>query len=65
MSGVLIKRGSLETDTEERRPREDRGRDWSNASTSQEPQGLPARGGKKDPPLVAQREAADTSSSDL
>ena len=35
MSGVLIKRGSLETDTEERRPREDRGRDWSNASTSQ------------------------------
>ena len=33
-------------------------------SGSQEPQGLPARGGKKDPSLVAQREAADTSSSD-
>lgn len=39
MTGVLIRRGKLDTDTQGRRPFEDKGREQSGASTSP---GLPA-----------------------
>ena len=58
MSGVLIKRGSLETDTEERRPREDRGRDLSYAAISQETPGNAGREKVGFPPRVQRKNGA-------
>jgi len=36
MNDILIRKGDLDTGREEKTPCEDRGRDWSDASTGQE-----------------------------
>lgn len=63
MTGVLIKRRKLGTETQQRRPREDKGREWSHASTSQgllENHQKLARGkeARKAPPYIEPSERA-------
>ena len=57
MIGVLIKRGNLETDTHTGRVEcEDKGRDWSDASTRQGVPRVPANHQK-----LGERQGADSS----